>query len=502
MTISFGRYSTPLSFRSTTKLPVPQTSVCLAGEAGRGTTTIALKLSAVALLVSAAFAQAPPNYDDDIKPLVQRRCLPCHSSSEMRASLNLETFQGVMKGGGSGDVVKPGRASASMLYKVLAHEEGVPQMPLGKAKLPDAEIAKVRDWIQGGLLENANSKPQGPAAQSLVYKPSNLNKPKEPAMPTELAPVNLPEPSRPHPVTALAASPWAPLLSVAGHERIYLYNIATRALVGELPFPEGIPYVLRFSRDGNTLLAAGGKSVQLGEVVLFDVKTGKRLATIGHEMDIVLAADITADGKLVALGGPAKVVKVFSVADGKQVYELKRHTDWITTVEFSPDGSKLATGDRAGGIFLWESHNGGILLNLAEHKDSVTSLSWRGDGVLLASGGEDGELVVWNVQDGFPVATDAKAHIPKTKGVVYGKPPSGVLSVQYMSDGRLLTIGRDKSIHLWTSEGKQISSTPPGDALLTKVTASWDSKLFIAGDYEGRLTFFDGKQTTLLAAKQ
>jgi WD40 repeat protein len=419
----------------------------------------------------------------------------------MRASLNLETFQGVMKGGGSGDIVKPGRAGISMLYKVLSREEGVPQMPLGGAKLPDAEITKVRDWIQAGLLENAQSKPQGSATQSLDFKPGSLNKPADPAMPGNLPPVNLAEPARPHPITALAASPWAPLLAVAGHDRIYLYNTTTRALLGQLAFPEGIPYVLRFSRDGNTLLVAGGKGVQLGEVVLFDVKTGKRLATIGHEMDVILAADLSADGKLVALGGPAKVVKVFSVADGKQLYEIKRHTDWITALEFSPDGSKLASGDRAGNIYLWESHNGGILLNLAEHKDSVMSLSWRTDGILLASGGEDGELVVWNVQDGFPVATDNKTHVPKAKGVVYGKPPSGVLSVQYMPDGRLVTIGRDKSIHLWTSDGKPLSATTPSDALLTKVTATYDSKLYIAGDYEGRLTFWDGKQTSLLAKR-
>src|ERR1035441_3181525 len=135
------------------------------------------------ILTLPGLAQTPPNYDDDIKPLIQRRCLPCHSSSEMRASLNLETFQGVMKGGGSGDVVKPGRVSASMLYKVLAREEGVPQMPLGGPKLPDADINKVREWIQGGLLENANSKPQGPAVQSLDFKPTGLNKPAEPAMP-------------------------------------------------------------------------------------------------------------------------------------------------------------------------------------------------------------------------------------------------------------------------------------------------------------------------------
>ena len=137
-------------------------------------------------------------------------------------------------------------------------------------------------------------------------------------------------------MTALAASPWAPLVAIAGHERIYLYDLAKRAPAGELAFPEGVPYVLRFSRDGATLLAAGGRGVQLGKVVLFDVRSGKRIATVGEEHDIVLAADVTADGKLVALGGPGKVVKVYSVADGKLKYEIKKHTDWITALEFSP----------------------------------------------------------------------------------------------------------------------------------------------------------------------
>src|ERR1017187_3236520 len=127
MTIFSGRSSTRPSSRSTTS------PCCPCGAAFR------LSSLAAVLVACPLFAQAPPNYDDDIKPLIQRRCLPCHSSSEMRASLNLETFQGVMKGGGSGDVVKPGRVSASMLYKVLAREEGVPQMPLGGAKLSDAD---------------------------------------------------------------------------------------------------------------------------------------------------------------------------------------------------------------------------------------------------------------------------------------------------------------------------------------------------------------------------
>ena len=441
-----------------------------------------------------------PNYDDDIKPLFARRCFACHSAGEMRSGLNLEAYAGIVKGGNSGDAVIAGRPGSSLLFKAVSHEEGAPQMPLGGAKLPDAEIALIREWIQQGLLETAMSVPKGPVGPSLDYKPTTLNKPTgPPAMPEVFPALTLAETERANPITALAASPWAPLLAVAGHERIYLYDLARRAPAGELPFPEGIPYALRFSRDGAMLLAAGGKGVQSGKVVLFDVKSGRRIATIGQEMDVVLAADVTADGKLVALGGPKKIVKVYSVADGKELYQLKKHTDWITALEFSPDGTRLATGDRAGGIFLWESTTGGSVGNLAEHKDSVTSLSWRGDSQLLASGSEDGQIIVWNVGDGFPIATMAKAHQPKPPQGTFGTPPGGVLSVQFAPDGRLVSVGRDSVIRIWGMDGKQKSASEPASSLLTKVAVSADGKLCIAGDFQGRLLIWDGKATATLS---
>lgn len=436
------------------------------------------------LALTPALAQPHhPTYDDDIRPLFARRCFGCHNASEMRSGLSLESYAGVMKGGGSGDAVIAGRPTASLLFKAVNRDEGAPQMPLGLPKLPDAEIALIREWIAGGLLENASSAPKGPVAPSLDYKPTDLNRPAgPPAMPGALPPLNLPEPERANPITALASSPWAPLLAVAGHERIYLYNLETRAPAGELPFPEGIPYCLRFSRNGEMLLAAGGRGVQSGKAVLYGVRTGNRLATVGDERDIVLAADVSSDGKLIALGGPGKIVRVFNVADGKLLYELKKHTDWITALEFSPDGSRLATGDRSGGILLWDSANGGTAGSFAEHKDSITALSWRGDGALLASSGEDGQIIVWNAADGFPVSTVGKAHGGK-----------GVTSVVFGPNGMLYSVGRDSTYRLWSADGKPKGAGKPQESLLTRIAASADSRLAIAGDYQGRILIWDAK---------
>src|SRR5258707_1025699 len=58
-------------------------------------------------------------------------------------------------------------------------------------------------------------------------------------------------------VVAMASSPWAPLVAVAGHKQVLLYRTTDHHLVGVLPFAEGLIYVLKFSRDGDLLLAGG-----------------------------------------------------------------------------------------------------------------------------------------------------------------------------------------------------------------------------------------------------
>ena len=97
--------------------------------------------------------------------------------------------------------------------------------------------------------------------------------------------------------------------------------------------------------------------------------------TLGDEYDIVLSADISADHSYVAIGTPAKLVKIFSTRTGKLVHRIKKHTDWVTVVRFRPDGKQLATADRNGGIHVWETESAGIVYTLDEHKVKVTALS-------------------------------------------------------------------------------------------------------------------------------
>ncbi len=446
----------------------------------------------LAFLATTAFGDGPKSvsYETDVKPILREHCLRCHGDDVHKSDLNLQAYGSTLKGGSGGEVVVAGRPGGSPLYQAIAREGEASPMPPNRPKIPDVQVAVVRQWIAEGLRETSDGAP-AMRSRDLEFKPPSPGLHAGPgAMPTGLPAVDLPQPRRPHPVTALATSPKAPLIAVAGHEQVLLYHEQTRAPLGALPFPEGVPFVLRFSRDGGVLLAAGGRPVRSGKVVLFDVKSGRRLAEIGDELDSVLAADLSPDQRWVALGGTGKIVKVYSTRDGSLAYSIAKHTDWITALQFSPDGSKLASADRTGAVHLWEANTGGILLSLTEHKDAVTALDWRSDGLALATGGEDGKLILWDVQAGWPSVTLDAPHTPRATSKARGKRPGGVLSVQFTNDGRLLTSGRDRMVRFWDGSGKPMAAFDTPTSLPLKVAAAFDGKVLLAGDAEGKLHFW------------
>jgi WD40 repeat protein len=280
------------------------------------------------------------------------------------------------------------------------------------------------------------------------------------------------------------------VLAAAALDHVRLIHVETEEEIGRLAFPEGEPHAIRFSRNGAVVLVAGGRPVESGKVVLFDVRSGKRLAEIGDEVDAVLAADLSPDQRLTALGGSGRVVKVYSTGDGALRYRITKHTDWITAVAFSPDGTKLATADRAGGIHLWDAQTGGILLNLAEHKAAVRALDWRADGKLLASAGEDGSLIWWDTTDGFPATNKANAHPPPRPPGTFGTIPNGVLAARFEPNGSLVSAGRDGLVRRWAADGSEKKSFAIGGGIPISLAVSYDGKSIISGDSSGTLRFW------------
>jgi len=272
---------------------------------------------------------------------------------------------------------------------------------------------------------------------------------------------------------------------VAGQRQVLLFHATTMQLLGILPFTEGEPIDLKFSQNGQLLLAAGGRGATSGRVVIWNVVTGQHLITLGDDFDTVLSADISPDQSLVAIGVPNRLVKIFSTKTGDLQHKLKKHTDWVTAVAFSPNGQMLASADRNGGITIWEPETGQELFTLAGHKAGVTSLNWRSDSKLLASGSEDGTVKLWEMEEGKQFKS-WNAHGP------------GVLSVQFARDGRLVSCGRDQSVTLWNATGGKIRNFKFFGNLPLRVTFNDDNTRLFASDFTGRIAAWntaDGKQS-------
>lgn len=439
---------------------------------------------AVMLLAATGKAAEKITFEDHVLPIFRNNCLKCHNPNEQKGGLDLSNFAGALKGGGSGTSVTSGDPEGSKLFKAITHAEE-PTMP-PNARLPDKDIAVIRQWIAGGLLETSGSKAiaSNKPKIDMAIDPAAL-KPKEPLpMPQDLLLQPVVHTERSSVATGLAANPWSPLVALGGQRQVLLYNTDSLDLVGILPFPEGYPHVLRFSRGGRLLLAGGGEGARQGVVVVWEVATGERVLAVGEEYDTVLAADISADQKWIALGGTDKLVKFYSTEDGQLKHSIKKHTDWVTAVEFSPDGKLLATGDRNGNLHVWEAATAQELYTLKGHRSWITALSWRADSQFLVSASEDGTAKLWQVKDERE-ARSTTVH------------NGGALFAHCALDGRVVTCGRDKQVSIWDANGGRQRNIAITNDLPVRAVFAHDGNRLITGDWLGNIRVWnaaDGKE--------
>ncbi|MCA9125585.1 MAG: hypothetical protein KDB22_00805 [Planctomycetales bacterium] len=431
------------------------------------------------------------NFEDHIKPILREHCTSCHSESDKESDLALDSYGATLAGGSSGEVVVEGNSSSSRLFALVSHAER-PFMPPDQDAIPKEQISLLKTWIEQGMPENSGSKiKRSNAIANAMLGTVSQGKPDgPPPMPEHLLSQPVRETARSAAIAAMAASPWAPLIAVGGQEQVVLYHAENGELLGVIPFPEGEPHALTFTRDGQQLLIAGGRHSQSGCAVLVDIKTGVRITKVGDELDIVLAADISPDKSRIALAGPQRIIRIYDSVSGELLLSLKKHTDWIFAVRYSPDGVLLASGDRSNGLVVWEADTGLIYCDLAGHKGEVRSVDFRADSNVLASGSLDGTIKLWDMIESKEIKSWA-AH------------SGGVTAVSFAHDGILGSAGRDAIVKLWNGNGEIQKEFKGLTEAALEIALTGDAQHLAGGDWHGKIQLWhtaDPEKARLIAA--
>ena len=360
-----------------------------------------------------------PLFERDIAPLFAKHCNGCHAKTVTMGSLDLDTYEGIRKGGNHGTIVVPGKPRESRLYTMLTGE-GAPAMPMDGKVLAPAQIALVGSWIAAGAVGPSKNQ-----AYSLAWMPDGKT------------------------------------IAIGGFRRVSFSD-------GR---PEWAGFVdavraLAVSRDGRLLAAAGGNPGRKGEVKIRSLAAADAapIEFTGHS-DAVYALAISPDSKTIATASYDKLIKLWDAATGKEVRTLKDHIDAIYALEFTPDGKYLisAAADRT--VKVWNPTTGERLYTMGEPIDALNTLAVSPEGKLVAAGGIDKSVRIWRL--GEKSATLVVSQIAHE---------DAVLKLAFSPDGkRLVSTSADRSLKIFDARDlTELRSLPPQQDWVTGMAFSPD----------------------------
>ncbi len=234
-----------------------------------------------------------------------------------------------------------------------------------------------------------------------------------------------------------------------------------------------------FSPDGHTLAAADALDDR-GHIGLWDVATGRRIATLAEGSPVGSVA-FSPDGHTLAAGDSRGEVGLWDVATGRRIATLTlAEGSPVYSVAFSPDGHTLAAGDYRGEVGLWDVATGRRIATLTLAEDGpVYSVAFSPDGHTLAAGDYRGEVGLWDLATGRRAATLAEGG-----GIVY--------SVAFSPDGHTLAAGDNGGhIGLWDLATARRAATLAEGGTVYSVAFSPDGHTLAASDFSGDVALWD-----------
>ncbi len=369
----------------------------------------------------------PVDFEEDVLPIIEDKCLACHNAAIAEGRLNLEEFEGLVKGGKSGSPLKASSSKDSLIVKLTSRstEPAMPPIPNNVAADPltPEELAILRLWIDEGAKGPDGSRSE----TTLDWHPL---------------------PPGVNPIYATALTPDGHYVAASRANQIFVYRVASGKMITRLSDPslneleiykdkQGIAHLdlvqsLTFSPNGLLLASGGYRVVKLWQRP--DYNSPAETYTGGFQSFSTVA--VSSDGQRVAAAGKDQVIRIWDRKQGRLIKTLVGHQNSVTKIFFTADNHGLISSGNDGSIHQWDLKSGAITGTITTPA-GIHDMTLNHAKTLLATANADQVIRTWNLPSMAPSARVLAVH--------EGTP--GVLASS--SDGRWVAVGgSDNLIHL------------------------------------------------------
>jgi cytochrome c len=94
-------------------------------------------------------AEPAVDYAKDVKPILAKNCYSCHGAGKAKGRLRVDSLAAMLKGGGSGPSVVPGKSKDSPLIHSLTGDGDIKRMP-PRGGLAAKDIDTLKKWVDAG----------------------------------------------------------------------------------------------------------------------------------------------------------------------------------------------------------------------------------------------------------------------------------------------------------------------------------------------------------------